>query len=60
MDVREAVKKRKIDFEADIQYASDMHSVVCWKVSWGLADSVNTELLMSHRPMYVLPQDNHA
>ena len=33
MDIREAVKKRKIDFEAEIQYASDMYAVVCLKLS---------------------------
>ena len=45
-DIRGAVKKRKIDFEAEIQYASDMYAVVCLKLSKGLADSVNSELLM--------------
>ena len=60
MDIREAVKKRKNDFEAEIQYASDMYAVVCRKLSWGLADPVNLKLLMSQYSTYVLLQDHHA
>ena len=36
LGIQEAIKKRKIDFEAKIQYASDVFAVVCQKLSWGL------------------------
>ena len=41
MGIFEAVKKRKIAFEAEIQYVPDVYAMVCCKLSWWVAASCN-------------------